>query len=86
MLTNMEPITNGHTCMAVVSVASASPDRTPNKSVMLCFPECLQAYPDVLYGRYSRLGELPIGDIFYFDYGCVAFWGLTQKQEQVSFC
>ena len=26
---------------------------------------------------------MPIGDIFYFDYGCVAFWGLTQKQEQV---
>ncbi len=43
-----------------------------------------QAYPDVLYGRYSRLGELPQGDIFYFDYGCVAFWGLTQKQEQVG--
>lgn len=20
--------------------------------------------------------------MFYFDYGCVAFWGLTQKQEQ----
>lgn len=27
---------------------------------------------------------MPIGDIFYFDYGCVAFWGLTQKQEQVQ--
>ena len=38
----------------------------------------------MLYGKYSRLGEMPIGDIFYFDYGCVAFWGLTQKQEQVQ--
>jgi uncharacterized Rmd1/YagE family protein len=46
--------------------------------------DALQAYPDVLYGKYSRLGEMPIGDIFYFDYGCVAFWGLTQKQEQVQ--
>ncbi len=44
-----------------------------------------QAYPDVLYGKYSRLGEMPCGDVFYFDYGCVAFWGLTQKQEQVRF-
>lgn len=58
-----------------------------------CFPHVmqlirwllmLQAYPDVLYGKYSRLGEMPIGDVFYFDYGCVAFWGLTQKQEQVG--
>ena len=31
----------------------------------------------------DRLGEEPIGDILYFDYGCIAFWGLTQKQEQV---
>ena len=29
-----------------------------------------------------RLGDEPMGDILYFDYGCVAFWGLTQKQEQ----
>jgi len=42
----------------------------------------LHGYPDVLYGRYSELGGMPLGDIFYFDYGCVAFWGLTQKQEQ----
>ena len=52
------------------------PDSVPNLGP--------QAYPDVLYGRYSRLGELPQGDVFYFDYGCVAFWGLTQKQEQVG--
>ena len=31
----------------------------------------------------DRLGEEPMGDILYFDYGCIAFWGLTQKQEQV---
>ena len=37
-------------------------------------------YPDVLYGQYSAYGQEPTGDIFYFDYGCVAFWGLTQKQ------
>lgn len=45
-------------------------------------PFQLHAYPDVLVGRYCDLGGPPIGDIFYFDYGCVAFWGLTQKQEQ----
>lgn len=42
----------------------------------------LQSYPDVLYGRYSRLGAEPCGDIFFFDYGCIAFWGLTEIQEQ----
>jgi len=42
----------------------------------------LQEHPDVLYGRYTEPGGVPLGDIFYFDYGCVVFWGLTQEQEQ----
>lgn len=37
----------------------------------------------MLYGRYTEPGGVPLGDIFYFDYGCVVFWGLTQEQEQV---
>ena len=42
----------------------------------------LHKYPDVLYGQYSVPGstEQPCGDIFYFDYGCITFWGLSQKQ------
>lgn len=28
------------------------------------------------------MGAEPCGDILYFDYGCIAFWGLTEKQEQ----
>ena len=40
----------------------------------------LHRYPDVLYGQYSSAAEQPQGDVFYFDYGCVAFWGLTLKQ------
>lgn len=63
--------------------ASATPANYLNTEHWSCL-NALQAYPDVLYGKYSRLGEMPIGDIFYFDYGCVAFWGLTQKQEQVQ--
>ncbi|KAK9814251.1 hypothetical protein WJX72_002986 [[Myrmecia] bisecta] len=42
----------------------------------------LHSYPDVLYGQYARHGQDTVGDVFYFDYGCIAFWGLTQKQEQ----
>ncbi|KAK9839104.1 hypothetical protein WJX74_009646 [Apatococcus lobatus] len=46
-------------------------------------PKCLvQAYPDVLYGQFQQPGSEAMGDIFYFDYGCVVFWGLDQKQEQ----
>lgn len=38
-------------------------------------------YPDVLYGQYTSLeSKQPQGDIFYFDYGCVSFWNLTQAQ------
>lgn len=44
----------------------------------------LHRYPDVLYGQYSSAHEEPRGDVFYFDYGCVAFWGLTVKQVSVS--
>ena len=41
----------------------------------------LHSYAEVLYGQYGSLGEESSGDVFYFDYGCVAFWGLTEKQE-----
>ena len=44
----------------------------------------LHRYPDVLYGQYSSVTEEPRGDIFYFDYGCIAFWGLTVKQVRGS--
>lgn len=40
----------------------------------------LHRYPDVLYGQYSSATEEASGDIFYFDYGCIAFWGLSIKQ------
>ena len=39
----------------------------------------LHKYPDCLYGKYASDAE-PEGDVFYFDYGCVAFWGLKVKQ------
>eukprot|EP00884_Botryococcus_braunii_P016721 jgi/Botrbrau1/3732/Bobra.0363s0017.2 len=42
----------------------------------------LERYPDVVYGQYHAAGAEAKGDIFYFDYGCVAMWGLTQKEEQ----
>lgn len=40
----------------------------------------LHKYPDVLYGQYVSGVQEATGDVFYFDYGCVAFWGLSQKQ------
>ncbi len=40
-------------------------------------------HTDVLYGQYWAPGlDEPKGDVFYFDYGVVAFWGLTAKEEQ----
>ena len=27
-------------------------------------------------------GEYIKGEVFYFDYGCLAFWGLTERQER----
>lgn len=32
--------------------------------------------------QYSLPGQEPRGDIFYFDYGVVAFWGLSKTQER----
>ena len=40
----------------------------------------LHACPQVMYGQYQHAGSEVTGDIFYFDYGCVVFWGLDQKQ------
>ena len=47
----------------------------------------MHKYPDVLYGQYSApSAEHAAGDIFYFDYGCITFWGLSQKQVRVPWC
>jgi uncharacterized Rmd1/YagE family protein len=44
----------------------------------------LHQYPDVLYGMYesSKDGSIVRGEVFYFDYGCLAFWGLSERQER----
>lgn len=42
----------------------------------------LHSFPDILYGQYSELEHGIVGDVLYFDYGCVVFWGLTKKQEE----
>lgn len=42
----------------------------------------LHSYPDALYGKYSELEHGIVGDVLYFDYGVVVFWGLSKKQEQ----
>lgn len=42
----------------------------------------LHSYPDAIYGQYSELGQGIVGDILYFDYGVIVFWGLSKKQEQ----
>ena len=44
----------------------------------------LHKYPDCLYGKHAPSGAEPAGDCFYFDYGCVAFWGLNIKQVRVA--
>ena len=40
----------------------------------------MHKYADCLYGKYAAPGIEPLGDCFFFDYGCVAFWGLNIKQ------
>lgn len=45
----------------------------------------LEQYPDVLYGQIESVkqnGEVGKADVFYFDYGVLVFWGLTEKQER----
>lgn len=45
----------------------------------------LEGFPDALHGRWSSApGERPRGDVFYFDYGVVVFWGLTQRAEAAA--
>jgi uncharacterized Rmd1/YagE family protein len=44
----------------------------------------LHQYPDVLYGLYesTKDGEACRGECFYFDYGAVAFWNLSEARER----
>ena len=42
-----------------------------------CLPTFLPApAPHLQDGEYCR------GEVFYFDYGCLAFWGLSERQER----
>lgn len=55
-----------HTCTAVLQVPH-----------MYC-----QMFPCVPQVEYIKgVGDTPGGDIFFFDYGVVACWGLTKSQE-----
>ncbi|KFM27910.1 Sporulation protein RMD1 [Auxenochlorella protothecoides] len=44
----------------------------------------LHTFPDVLYGQYEDYegDELVTGDVFYFDYGVIVCWGLSQAAER----
>ncbi|GLC38116.1 sporulation protein rmd1 [Pleodorina starrii] len=46
-------------------------------------PMAMTAYPEVSYVRtpHGEAAEAP-GEVFFFDYGVVAFWGMTEAQEQ----
>lgn len=48
------------------------------------FPaSAIKSYPDVFYVEYfAATEEAPGGDLFFFDYGVVACWGLEGSQEQ----
>eukprot|EP00878_Enallax_costatus_P036531 GHUV01041031.1.p1 GENE.GHUV01041031.1~~GHUV01041031.1.p1 ORF type:complete len:187 (+),score=37.24 GHUV01041031.1:1601-2161(+) len=47
------------------------------------FPSsAIKSYPDVFYVEYfAATDEAPGGDLFFFDYGVVACWGLDSAQE-----
>ena len=36
----------------------------------------------MLCSSYHRIGQNSQGDIFYFDFGCVVFWGLDGTVER----
>ncbi|KAG2487156.1 hypothetical protein HYH03_014268 [Edaphochlamys debaryana] len=45
-------------------------------------PGTVRSFPDVFYVEYIRGSEAqPGGDVFFFDYGVVACWGMTKTQE-----
>jgi hypothetical protein len=46
------------------------------------FPaSAIKSYPDVFYVEYfAASGDAPGGDLFFFDYGVVACWGLDSAQ------
>lgn len=45
-------------------------------------PDAVKSYPDVFYVEYLKGDRYnPGGDVFFFDYGVVACWGLTESQE-----
>ncbi len=67
----------------VVTAQQRRTGRSPLAGVATLTLLLLSDMPLTVAVRRDRLGEEPIGDILYFDYGCIAFWGLTQKQEQV---
>lgn len=42
----------------------------------------IKSYPDVFYVEYfTSNDDTPGGDVFFFDYGVVACWGLSKQQE-----
>ena len=42
----------------------------------------IKSYPDVFYVEYIKgVEDYPGGDVFFFDYGLVACWGMSKAQE-----
>ncbi|KAG2443394.1 hypothetical protein HXX76_001754 [Chlamydomonas incerta] len=64
---------------AAAVAAAAAAGVGPGVGVMTA----LTSYPEVTYVRtaYGEAAEAP-GEIFFFDYGVVALWGMTEAQEQ----
>ncbi|GIL66175.1 hypothetical protein Vafri_19780 [Volvox africanus] len=45
-------------------------------------PNTIRSFPDVFYVEYIKGADIqPGGDVFFFDYGVVACWGMTKAQE-----
>ncbi|KXZ48550.1 hypothetical protein GPECTOR_27g721 [Gonium pectorale] len=45
-------------------------------------PSTVRSFPDVFYVEYDKgVHPAPGGDVFFFDYGVVACWGMTKTQE-----
>lgn len=71
--------TLGFCCFVVVCMFQQNGNEGATRVALKDNPLCA----DVLYGQYWAPGlDEPKGDIFYFDYGVVAFWGLSAKEEQ----
>ncbi|KAI3433802.1 hypothetical protein D9Q98_003606 [Chlorella vulgaris] len=57
-------------------------DRYALQDAILRREGSLQAYAEVVISEFHRMGDDSAGQVYYFDFGCVVFWGLSKEIEK----